>query len=107
MRLLTLALLCLLAPLGCGDEISSAPRSSFAACSFTDPCEDPEESCFVSQVCYPPYEDQPSVCEDEEGDRQCHRRCDDGASCGMGERCSQVQRVNRTDMLDTAELCFQ
>ncbi|MFP2903904.1 hypothetical protein ACLESD_02285 [Pyxidicoccus sp. 3LFB2] len=83
------------------------PRSSLAECSFTDPCEDPAETCNVSQVCFPPFEGQPSVCEEEKGDRRCHRKCDYGAACGSGESCSHVQRANRSDIIESDELCMQ
>ena len=109
MRLTALALLCLLPTLGCGDdsEKTRVPRSSLAACSFTEACQVAEERCHVSQVCYPPVGTDPSVCEAEQGDRQCHRRCDNNAPCGEGERCQEVRLVRRSDMIESGFICLR
>jgi hypothetical protein len=104
------ALLGLLTSVACGDSDDSgdsdARRSSLAACSFSEACADAEEQCYVSQVCGPPAGTDAPYCWPEEGDRQCHRRCESDASCGPGEECREVELVNRTDTLDSATLCF-
>ncbi|AGC43812.1 hypothetical protein MYSTI_02496 [Myxococcus stipitatus DSM 14675] len=104
MRLRLLSLLCLLFTPGCGDD---APRSSLAACSFTDACADAQEECYVSQVCGPPSSNGNLYCQEEKGDRQCHRRCENNDSCGPGESCKTVELVKRTDVLTTTTLCFK
>ena len=112
MRLpLLAALLCLVTSVGCGDSEDSdsngVPRSSFAACSFTQACADAAERCYVSQSCGPPAQDEPLTCRAEEGDRQCHRTCEGDTACGEGETCRAVDVSNRTDTFSQVKLCFK
>ncbi|NTX16087.1 hypothetical protein HUA76_35490 [Myxococcus sp. CA056] len=104
MRLTVLSLLCLMFTPGCGSDV---PKSSLAACSFTDKCASAEEVCYVSQVCGPPASNGESLCQQETGDRKCHRRCQDDDACGSGESCETVRWVQRTDILSNTTLCIK
>ncbi|MFY2558074.1 hypothetical protein ACN469_10620 [Corallococcus terminator] len=107
MRLLLLSLLCLVSSAGCGDDKSEDPNSSLAACSFTDKCASADEACYVSQVCGPPAPNEELYCQEEKGDRKCHRRCQDDDTCGPGETCREVEWIQRTDVVESTTLCFK
>ncbi|NVJ20021.1 MULTISPECIES: hypothetical protein [Myxococcus] len=107
MRLSLISLLCLASFTGCGDDESKVPNSSLAACSFTDKCASADEACYVSQVCGPPVPDEELYCQEEKGDRKCHRRCEGNAACGPGESCQEVEWANRGDTLNWAFFCIK
>ncbi|RJS17718.1 hypothetical protein DRW03_27425 [Corallococcus sp. H22C18031201] len=109
MRLSLIAPLVLFLSAACDDSESSVRSSSLAACSFDDACSDPGERCNVSQECMPYGLDgggwNPG-CQKEEGDRRCHRRCDDGV-CAKGETCQWALLSPRSDYADQIKLCLE
>ncbi|GHG82491.1 hypothetical protein [Comamonas sp. JC664] len=106
MRIMPMSLLCLLVATGCGDDAPQVPKSSLAACSFTDACALAEEACNISQLCGPPAPGEELYCQPEKGDRKCHRRCERDTDCGTGETCREVEASRRTDVMESITLCM-
>ena len=91
----------LLAGAGCSSRLS---ESSLQRCSDVLPCSEAEERCYLSQACGPPAPDGSLSCRPEQGDRRCHRSCDD-SECPDGERCTSVV-FYRGDVGEDASICL-